>query len=193
RTASPGRRTDPSPNSTRAPAARNVNGVTVLIDRLPAGEAQGPPVWSRSPSVRGRMRIADIRLHRLEERLDPPFAAAWNPSPRTSLAATVVELTTDEGVVGYVSGDTMDAFERFTDMFVGENLFAVTRHVRVLETLAFHHGRYWPLEAAIWDAVGKTLGVPVSVLFGGAQDKVAAYASTGEIRAPAERVESAIA
>src|SRR5690606_18185641 len=93
----------------------------------------------------------------------------------------------------YGSGDTMDGFERFTDMFVGENLFAVTRHVRVLETLAFHHGRYWPLEAAIWDAVGKTLGVPVSVLFGGAQDKVAAYASTGEIRAPAERVESAIA
>lgn len=139
------------------------------------------------------MKITEIRLHRLTEQLDPPFFAAWDPLPRTSFPATVVELRTDEGITGYGSGDTMDGFERFTGMFVGEDLFAVTRHVRALETITFHYGRYWPLEAAIWDAIGKALGVPVSLLFGGALDRVPAYASTGEIRPPGERAESAVA
>ncbi|MGN6088110.1 MAG: mandelate racemase/muconate lactonizing enzyme family protein [Actinomycetes bacterium] len=139
------------------------------------------------------MKISDIRLHRLLEPLQPAFNAAWDPLPRTSFAATLVEVVTDEGVVGYGSGDTMDGFEQFVDMFVGQDLFAVTRHVRTLETITFHYGRYWPLEAAIWDAIGKALQVPVAVLFGGALDRIPAYASTGEIRTPEERLESALA
>ena len=42
------------------------------------------------------------------------------------------------------------------------------RHVRVLETITFHAGRYWPLEAALWDLAGKAAGAPVASLLGDA-------------------------
>jgi len=69
----------------------------------------------------------------------------------------------------------------------------MSRHVRVLETLSFHAGRYWPLEAALWDLVGKICGQPVSNLFGGATDRVPAYASTGALMDPSDRARSALA
>ena len=63
----------------------------------------------------------------------------------------------------------------------------------MIETLGFHAGRYWPLEAALWDIVGQVAGLPVSVLFGGASRSVPAYASFGELRSPGARVEAALA
>ena len=62
----------------------------------------------------------------------------------------------------------------------------------VLETITFHAGRYWPLEAALWDLAGKAAGKTAAELLGGQLDRVAAYASTGEQRSPAERAESAL-
>ena len=32
----------------------------------------------------------------------------------------------------------------------------IARHVRALETITFHAGRYWPLEAALWDIIGRS-------------------------------------
>jgi D-galactarolactone cycloisomerase len=139
------------------------------------------------------MRITAIRIARLEHPLDPPFLAAWDPVPRTSFAATIVRVETDEGVSGVGSGDTMDGFEAFAHLFIGEDPLRIVRHVRALETIAFHAGRYWPLEAALWDLIGTVTGQPVAVLFGGAADALPAYASTGERRSPEARAESAIA
>jgi D-galactarolactone cycloisomerase len=139
------------------------------------------------------MKITAIRLRRLRLPLDPPFRAAWDPAPRTRFDATVVRIETDEGLVGIGSGDTMDGFEPYMDLFVGKNPLHMSRHVRALETISFHAGRYWPLEAALWDIVGQVTGQPVSVLFGGVLDSLPAYASCGEIKPPAERAESALA
>src|ERR1043166_5545187 len=91
------------------------------------------------------MRITGIRLDRLRVPLDPPFPAAWDPDPRTSFAVTIVRVETDEGVVGIGSGDTMDGFEAFESLFIGQDPLAIARHVRSLETIDFHAGRYWPL------------------------------------------------
>ncbi len=123
------------------------------------------------------MRITAIRIERLTVPLDPPFPAAWDPVPRASFGATIVRVETDEGIVGIGSGDTMDGFEAFDHLFVGTDPLVVTRHVRVLETIDFHAGRYWPLEVALWDIVGQVEGVPVATLFGGASDGIPAYAS----------------
>jgi L-alanine-DL-glutamate epimerase-like enolase superfamily enzyme len=139
------------------------------------------------------MRITRIRIARLRHRLDPPFDAAWDPNPRTAFAATLVRVETDEGVTGVGSGDTMDGFEAFEDLFLGKDPLRIARHVRVIETIGFHAGRYWPLEAALWDLIGKVAGQPVATLFGGALDAIPAYASTGERRSPGARAESAIA
>jgi len=152
------------------------------------GDGGGGPDCAILPDV----RITAIRLDRLRLPLDPPFAAAWDPVPRTSFDATIVRIETDEGVVGIGSGDTMDGFEAYAHLFIGEDPTAVARHVRVLETIDFHAGRYWPLEVALWDIVGQVAGLPVATLFGGALDAIAVYASSGTLLPPKSRAETAI-
>jgi L-alanine-DL-glutamate epimerase-like enolase superfamily enzyme len=134
-------------------------------------------------------RIRDIFIERATIPLEPAFHANWDPTPRTTFEATLVSVRTEQGVVGYGSGDTMVGFEEFQHLFLGQPLMAIDRHVRVLETITFHAGRYWPLEAALWDAIGKSLGAPVADLFGAATDSLPLYASTGAIAEPNERAE----
>jgi L-alanine-DL-glutamate epimerase-like enolase superfamily enzyme len=139
------------------------------------------------------VKITAIRLDRMRLPLDPPFAAAWDPVPRRHFDATLVRVETDEGITGYGSGDTMDGFEAYADLFIGRDPRQITRHVRAIETISFHAGRYWPLEAALWDIIGKVTGQPVSVLFGGATQRLPAYASFGEQKSPQARAEAALA
>jgi D-galactarolactone cycloisomerase len=138
------------------------------------------------------MHITAIRLDRLVLPLDPPFPAAWDPVPRQTFGATVVRIETDEGVVGVGSGDTMDGFEAYAHLFLGQDPLAIARHVRALETIDFHAGRYWPLEVALWDIVGQVAGLPVAILFGGALDGIPVYASCGMLLPAAARAESAL-
>jgi D-galactarolactone cycloisomerase len=138
------------------------------------------------------VKIERVRLERRSIGLDPPFLAAWDPEPRRSFEATIVRVETDEGPTGIGSGDTMDGFERYEDLFVGKDPLAIERHVAVLETITFHAGRYWPLEAALWDLAGKASGRPVAELLGGQLKQLPAYASTGEQRSPSARAESAL-
>lgn len=139
------------------------------------------------------MQITAIELTRLNLPLDPPFNAAWDPNPRTDFPATLVTVRTDEGVTGYGSGDTMDGFEAYEHLFLGTDPLQILSQVRRIETVNFHGGRYWPLEAALWDIVGKVAGMPVSAFFGGARDRLPAYASSGELKAPQARAEAALA
>ena len=139
------------------------------------------------------MKITTVRLDRMRLPLDPPFRAAWDPVPRRHFDATLVTVQTDEGVTGYGSGDTMDGFEPYEPLFTGRDPLAIADRVRTLESIAFHAGRYWPLEAALWDIIGQVTGQPVSVLFGGATRRLPAYASFGEARGPQARAEAALA
>lgn len=138
------------------------------------------------------MQITRIALTRLVLPLDPAFPAAWDPVPRTRFAATIVRIETDEGVVGVGSGDTMDGFEAFEHLFIGQDPLAIARHVRVLETIDFHAGRFWPIEVALWDIAGQVAGLPVATLFGGSEDALPVYASCGMLLPAAERAESAL-
>lgn len=139
------------------------------------------------------MKITDIVLDRLRLELDPPFHAAWDPQPRRHFDATIVTVRTDEGLVGVGSGDTMAGFESYRHLFVGTDPLQMMRHVRAVETINFHAGRFWPLEAALWDLFGKVAGLPVATLFGNTLTRLPAYMSTGEVRSPQERAESAVA
>jgi D-galactarolactone cycloisomerase len=138
------------------------------------------------------VKITSVAIDRLRLALEPPFNAAWDPQPRREFEATIVKVHTDEGVVGIGSGDTMDGFERFKDLFIGQDPMALGRHARALETISFHSGRYWPLETALWDLAGKALGQPVAMLLGGSADRLSAYASWGELRSPEQRSEDAL-
>jgi D-galactarolactone cycloisomerase len=137
------------------------------------------------------VRITAIRCQRLVMPLEPPFYAAWDPEPRRSFEATLVRVETDAGLTGIGSGDTMSGFDDFVQLFEGRDALAIARHARTLETISFHAGRYWPLEAALWDLLGKACDQPVATLLGGAADAVPAYASWGELRDPGQRAEDA--
>src|SRR5258707_4279605 len=93
--------------------------------------------------------------------LDPPFHAAWDPVPRRHFDATLVRVETDEGVTGYGSGDTMDRFGAFEELFVGRHPLQIARHVAAIETITCHAGRYLPLEAALRDIIGHVSLLPV--------------------------------
>jgi L-alanine-DL-glutamate epimerase-like enolase superfamily enzyme len=139
------------------------------------------------------VKITAIRLTRMRLPLDPPFHAAWDPEPRRHFDATLVRVETDEGVTGYGSGDTMDGFEPFEPLFTGRDPLRIAEHVKTIETIGFHAGHYWPVEAALWDIAGQVTGQPASVLLGGATRRLPAYASFGEARSPQARVEAALA
>jgi L-alanine-DL-glutamate epimerase-like enolase superfamily enzyme len=49
--------------------------------------------------------------------------------------------------------------------------------------------RLWYVEPALWDIIGKSLNVPVYKLLGGYQERIKAYASTGELKGIEERLE----
>jgi D-galactarolactone cycloisomerase len=139
------------------------------------------------------VKITDITIRQHSIELDPPFDAAWDPEPRRRFDATLVLVTTDQGLMGVGSGDTMAGFEPHAHHFLGEDPLRMVRHVAALESIDFHAGRYWPLEAALWDLVGKACGQPVATLFGGASDRLAVYASSGSITSPSDRADSAVA
>jgi L-alanine-DL-glutamate epimerase-like enolase superfamily enzyme len=137
------------------------------------------------------MRIAEIAVshHRID--LDPPFPAAWDPVPRTSFTATIVRVRSDDGLEGIGSGDAMAGFSGHEHLFIGQDPRALARHARIIDNLSFHFGRCWPLDLALWDLVGKSLGQPVWRLLGGSSDRVPCYASTGTLREPAALAETA--
>ncbi len=86
--------------------------------------------------------------------MDPPFYAAWDPVPRRHFDATLVQVETDEGITGYGSGDTMDGFEPFEPLFTGRDPLNVADHVKTIESIGFHAGRY--AVAALREQVGLT-------------------------------------
>lgn len=138
-----------------------------------------------------RIERIDVTRHRL--RLDPPFHASWDTVPRTSFEAAVVRVVTDEGLVGIGSGDLMLGFERHEELFIGRDPLDLDRHWRVLDNLAFHYSRYWPLDLALWDLAGKILGQPVWRLLGGRTNRTRLYASTGTLRDPSAMADAAYA
>src|SRR3546814_10803650 len=104
---------------------------------------------------------------------------------RSAVDATGVRVVTDEGRVGIGSGDLMVGFEQHEELFLGRDPLDLDRHYRVLDNLAFHYSRYWPLDCALWDLVGKILGQRVWGRAGGGPDRGPLYAGWETLRDPA--------
>lgn len=122
----------------------------------------------------------DISHHRLP--LDPPFKASWDGRTRDHAETTVVRVTDSDGRQGIGSGDTMLGFAGHEDLFIGHNPKNTARHARVLANIAFHYGRCWPLDIAIWDLAAKADGQPLWKMLRGTTSRVRLYASSGVLR-----------
>lgn len=137
------------------------------------------------------MQIDSIDIHHFRLPLDPLFRASWDPKPRASHTSTVVRVRAGE-YEGVGSGDAMLGFAGHEHLFIGQDPFAIERHVQILDNLQFHYGRMWPLEVALWDVMGQISGQPLWKLLGGRSNSVRLYASCGERREAAERAASAV-
>ncbi|MCC6627967.1 MAG: enolase [Chloroflexi bacterium] len=96
---------------------------------------------------------------------------------------TLTRIATDEGVEGYMPGGTK-AIERVVKpMLVGEDPLDRERLWHWMDQLVTFSGQLSErdmgiVDCALWDLAGRTAGLPVSKLLGGARDRVRAYAST---------------
>lgn len=136
--------------------------------------------------------IESIEFSRHRLVLDPPFEAAWDRRPRHAFPVTVVRVRDDSGAVGFAAGDPMRGLADYLELFIGTDPADLDRHAAVLSNIAFHDGRPWPLEVALWDLVGKLTARPIWEMLGGDGRGVRAYASSGTIRGVSETVELAI-
>jgi D-galactarolactone cycloisomerase len=136
--------------------------------------------------------IDAIEIHHYRLPLDPPFFAAWDPNPRKSHTVTLVRVRAGD-LEGVGSGDAMLGFAGHEHLFLGQDPFAIERHVQLLDNLQFMYGRCWPLEIALWDLMGKLAGQPLWRLLGGRTNRVRAYASMGQRRPTPERAAAALA
>lgn len=137
------------------------------------------------------MKITQVKVRLFEYPMPKPFHPTWQPLPTTAARIHVVEVHTDEGIVGIGSGGVPVRWEVAGLFLMGQDPFAIEQHVANLRSMAFFVGRPWPVEIALWDIIGKATGQPIYKLLGGGSDKLKAYASTGELRSLKARVESA--
>jgi len=143
------------------------------------------------------MKITGVRLVRLrtiEEMgtLEP----AWNPGGEMSFrvgGGAYVDVRTDEGLVGIgpaVDPGLLPAIEK---VLVGEDPFDTERHAGALRYYAAgpaYRGAAG-VDIALWDLIGKACGQPLYKLWGGAKEKVSAYASMVRLSTAEERAELA--
>jgi len=138
------------------------------------------------------MKIAKVTAHVLEARLSEPFA--WSFNQTDTRASCLVEITTDDGTVGW--GECFGparlnaAIVRvMAPHLVGKDPHATERHWQHLYNLFRDQGQKGltvtaisGIDIALWDLKGRLLETPVHVLMGGPlRTSVKAYA-TGTYR-----------
>ena len=139
------------------------------------------------------MRIAGLEVRRYAFPLDPPFRAAWDPVPRTSLDASLVIVRAEDGLAGYASGDSLPDAGLLERLLVGLDPLRTEVVRELCETVDFHGARPWTAEVAVWDLAARALEVPLWRLLGGRSESILAYASTGELVDAEERARRVVA
>src|SRR6266508_3179482 len=126
------------------------------------------------------MKITAVKVRLFEYPMPKPFHPTWQPVPTTAARIHVVEVHTDEGIVGIGSGGVPVRWEVAGLFLMGQDPFAMEQHVANLRSMAFFVGRPWPVEIALWDIIGKATGQPIYKLLGGGSEKLKVYASIGD-------------
>jgi hypothetical protein len=149
-------------------------------------------------SVAEQMKIAAIEAEQYRIPLAGEVFPAWAPGQVwRERVVTVFRVHTDGGHTGIGAGNGSPAFVRdvVSPKLAGADPLMVGRLVRVLRNA----GPPWAslpvacgIELALWDLVGKAAGLPLYRLRGAHTDRLRAYASLVEVRAPERRAEDAL-
>lgn len=142
-------------------------------------------------------RVARIELYHYSSPLPATFRPSWIPGfPQNENRATLVRVVTESGVEGWSAGPAIGR-ERaglgglLGPYLVGEDATDIGLVQQRLREMSYLGWRNWWVEPAFWDVKGKLAGKPICALLGGAPCEVRLYASTGEVKDPAARVEEA--
>ncbi len=119
----------------------------VRLTRLPHSPTIPPNPPERSPPL----KITAVKVRLFEYPMPRPFHPTWQPVPTTAARIHVVEVHTDEGIVGIGSGGVPVRWEVAGLFLMGQDPFAMEQHVANLRSMAFFVGRPWPVEIALWD------------------------------------------
>lgn len=144
------------------------------------------------------MKITDIKLIPLkliEEvgNIEP----AWDVGGHMTITrggGSIIEIQTDEGVVGIGPGIDPAILPAVEAQLVGEDPFSIEQHaarMRYYVRGASHYRGAACVDIALWDLIGKACGQPLYKLWGGNRDKIPAYASMVRLSTPEERAELA--
>jgi L-alanine-DL-glutamate epimerase-like enolase superfamily enzyme len=138
---------------------------------------------------------------------DVPFSVGlvppWNPSQRiTTRDYVVVRIETNQGIHGIaMDGDytpglpttAADVDAWVTPYLVGKPVADMEAHTAHLHSIR-SKGRFFFIAVALWDILGKAVGLPLYKLWGGKRDRVRVYASTVQHgRSPQARAEDCLA
>src|SRR5688572_6316603 len=142
------------------------------------------------------MKIASVRSYLLSYPFPEPIRLPFYGGERTILKrdAMFIRVETDNGLVGYAPGPGSEgvqrAIERVIAPFLTDRILADPDALRV----QFLQGPgsnpelakvYGCAEIALYDLMGKALGVPVSELLGGrVRDRIRLYGSAGMYMPP---------
>jgi D-galactarolactone cycloisomerase len=145
------------------------------------------------------MKIERVDAWLFHSPLPAEFRPSWTPGlPSTQCSGTIFRLVTDDGLEGYAGGllvaeEARGVVDLLRLYLLGREPTDIEAVLRILRTSTRVLGyRAWHIEPALWDLVGKAAGLPVWKLLGGANPRLRAYQSTGELRSPEQRAEDAL-
>ncbi|MCP5117630.1 MAG: mandelate racemase/muconate lactonizing enzyme family protein [bacterium] len=141
----------------------------------------------------GRLKITGIRVVRLRSlRTAGTIEPAWSPGGQMTVqvgGGSFTELQTDQGLTGIGPGMDPGLLPAVERQLVGRDPFDTEVHAARLRKFA--RGNPYRgmgcVDVALWDLIGKACGQPLYKLFGGANEKVTAYASMVLLSNPEER------
>ena len=141
--------------------------------------------------------IARVELYHFSAPLPATFRPSWIPGfPQNENRCTLIRIVTEDGVEGWSAGPAIGK-ERaglgglIGPYLIGEDATDIHLMQQRLREIGYLGWRNWWIEPAFWDIKGKLAGEPVYRLLGGEARPVDLYASTGEVRTAAARIEEA--
>jgi L-alanine-DL-glutamate epimerase-like enolase superfamily enzyme len=139
------------------------------------------------------LKIIDVRLVALRTiREVGAIEPAWNPGGRMQFrigGGSYVEVLTDQGLTGIGPGMDPALLPSVKAQLAGKDPFDTEQHSARLRYYAAgvpYRGSS-SVDIALWDLIGKAAGQPLYKLWGGAKEKVPAYASMVQLSTPEER------
>jgi len=139
--------------------------------------------------------VSRIELWHFGAPLPAPFLPAWIPGyPMTENRCTMVRIVDSDGVEGWSAGPELITERRglgdLLALTLGQDATDIGLVQQRLREIGYFGWKNWWIEPAFWDMAGHRAGVPLWKLLGADEGgRVEVYASFGEVRSGAQRIE----